>query len=695
MEGNTFFNSELPFAISEIQYFLSLQGLPIDTKLTGQINCLLNDAWQLSSVTFNINDAVTWAGNFRFPNNIGERDLQDLRKYGSLQRLCTARHDVVRGKKLNVTRVENVISADRMKSFNVGQDKQRAMQIAQFGMSIPTSRSFVACNTPPPLRRKYLKVQAAVNKIIFAMYEKGQTVLLLPTDEAKKIPGIHFSATHWTTKKNKSSGRILGDQSNDPNDNNLNDGAGESQQLVTELWGNIVHPTLNDLAVMINTQATLHGWESIILWKMDLQGAFSLLRINPIDVPKFAFELTDNLTLIHTAGMFGWTGTPFAFAVFSRLLQGCIQHDIEGDVKVYVDDLCGCSASKHNKTDQLKAADICTGLLGDDALALDKQEEGRRLDMIGWSFDLDLRTVSVSYNNHLKTIFCVFQFKHGEKYHLIAWQTLAARASRYVAVCPHMKPFTSAFHRMSSSYQNNNSIMKLTSTEAWRDLRMWKVFLCLLLPYEKTLARSLNTFQAEPPSIRIEYDASLTGAGFVISKQAGKTGSWTILAHAGLVFPFADVSKMDSSYQNSCEFIAVVLALYFLCRSGIVDFAYELIGDSVSSLIWCQKGTAKSPFAHRASIAFSLLCIKGNFRMQQYQHIPGVENKTCDALSRGIPSAQLLLPPESAACDTRLSEFQQLLILINPCLKQDQDLDYHRDICEFIQTSIQTNPAML
>jgi len=75
---------------------------------------------------------------------------------------------------------------------------------------------------------------------------------------------------------------------------------------------------------MILDQAALYGWDNLILWKMNLQGAFSSLRINSDCVSKFAFALTDDLTLLHTAGMFGWTDTPALrflcdFAVVGRM----------------------------------------------------------------------------------------------------------------------------------------------------------------------------------------------------------------------------------------------------------------------------------------------------------------------------------------------------------------------------------------
>ena len=380
-------------------------------------------------------------------------------------------------------------------------------------------------------------------------------------------------------------------------------------------------------------------------------------------------------------------GDAFCFH-FSRLLEGCINHDINGEVKVYVDDLCGCSALDVSENDQTLSSNVCTGLLGDNALAEDKHEVGRRLDMIGWSFDLNLKTVSVSYNNHLKTVYCVFQFQRDGKYHLSAWQTVAARASRYVAVCPHMKPFTAALHRMCSSFLDNTNIVKSITPEAWQDLQMWKTFLCLLLPFESTLARKLSSFQPEEATIRIEFDASLTGAGIVISKRDGSNTPWQTATHTGLIFPFSDLSKTDSSFQNSCEFIAVVVALYCLCRLDFTDVGYELIGDSRTALSWCKRGSAKSPLAWKASIAFSLLCIYGNLRLQTTTHVPGKENVVCDGLSRGGNGADFHLPAHSVVPVALLDEIKQLLTLINPCFSQVQDLEAQYAICSFLQSKL-------
>ena len=679
------YHAELPFATEQMQVLFQLGSVGESPQLIVATQQLLHDAWELSSITYNMHDAIDWAEGFEFPKNIADRDEADLRKYGSLEKLCETRHAEVAHSKLSVVRVNKIVSEERLSSFNGQVDKVRALDIAAFGMFIPTSLSFLACSQPPPLRPKYVKVHTAVNKIIYQMYLKGSTVLIITTRTALTIPGIHFSATHWTTKKNKASGRILGDQSNDINGRDLNDVLGEARELVKDMWGPITHPTLADLALMILNEADKYGLENIVLWKMDLQGAFSLLRIRPQCIPKFAFALTNDLTLIHTAGMFGWTGTPFAFSIFSRLLEGCIQHDITGSLKVYVDDLCGCSSFVSSDVDQTKAMDICTGLLGDQALAADKHEQGRRLDMIGWSFDLDLQTVTVSRTNHLKTVYCMFMFQQNELYSLNHWQTTASRASRYVIVCPHMKPYTASFHRMCADFKGNTSILKKIPLDVWEDLQMWKAFMCLLSPFESLFSRKICTFRNELASVRIEYDASLTGLGFVVSKLSTSSLIWTVTHHVGMNFPFAQHTRNDSSYQNSCEFIAVVSALYVLWRVTDGNFTYELIGDNTTSLKWCSIGYAKSTLAKRASIAFTVLAVLGNFRLHSTAHVAGKQNVVCDALSRNQLFSDLDLPASAIVDESLMQDLSHLLTIINPSLPQVSFDAYHTQLLQFLK----------
>ena len=120
--------------------------------------------------------------------------------------------------------------------LDVAWDIRSAIQVAQHGVHIFIAPAFVPCNIPPPLRHIYVAVSSAVNKIIYDMYLAG-SILILPTSVVRRIPGVHFSAMHWTRKKDKESGRIIGDVSNDANHNALNDEGEFVANTARDLWG--------------------------------------------------------------------------------------------------------------------------------------------------------------------------------------------------------------------------------------------------------------------------------------------------------------------------------------------------------------------------------------------------------------------------------------------------------------------------
>jgi hypothetical protein len=91
---------------------------------------------------------------------------------------------------------------------------------------------------------------------------------------------------------------------------------------------------------------------------MDLKGAFGLLRVKEADVCKLAFELTEDLSVLHLCCFFGWAATPAVFQVFSRILQRLVNNKIHGQVSVYVDDFCACSPLRSAELDRNVTRDI-------------------------------------------------------------------------------------------------------------------------------------------------------------------------------------------------------------------------------------------------------------------------------------------------------------------------------------------------
>jgi hypothetical protein len=111
-------------------------------------------------------------------------------------------------------------------------------------------------------------------------------MIFLQTNDAFGIDGLHLSPQHHTDSKGKPEGRIIGDLSgqHDPYFTPLNGSPHDKDQLRAAIalkWGEIKHPTVDQLVKMVLTAADLHGRDNIILWKKDLKGAFNLLNYHP------------------------------------------------------------------------------------------------------------------------------------------------------------------------------------------------------------------------------------------------------------------------------------------------------------------------------------------------------------------------------------------------------------------------------
>ena len=139
----------------------------------------------------------------------------------------------------------------------------------------------------------------------------------------RTVDGVHFSPQHNADSKGKPEGRVIGDLSgqHDPL-NGTPQSKDALRDVIATTWGEIHHPTIIQLVLMILHAADTHGWTALVLWKKDLKGAFNLLNYNPAYCRLFAFNLSDDITMIHLAGLFGWIG----LHMLSRSSQDCFRH---------------------------------------------------------------------------------------------------------------------------------------------------------------------------------------------------------------------------------------------------------------------------------------------------------------------------------------------------------------------------------
>jgi hypothetical protein len=91
-------------------------------------------------------------------------------------------------------------------------------------------------------------VSTAVDKMLAALIEQ-KLAFLLPVEMAQRhVKRLHLSMAHWTYKKGKRSGRLLGDISGLDGTPINTDG---TAAVASAYYGKILHPTIDDIAVMI------------------------------------------------------------------------------------------------------------------------------------------------------------------------------------------------------------------------------------------------------------------------------------------------------------------------------------------------------------------------------------------------------------------------------------------------------------
>ena len=208
---------------------------------------------------------------------------------------------------------------------------------------------------------------------------------------------------------------------------------------------------------------------------------------------------------------------------------------------------------------------------------------------------------------------------------------------------------------------------------------IWRAALVLLHLYETEYSLPLEFFRVMILAYEVEYDASLTGLGFLLfSLRDGMRDQ--LIGCGEVVFPFD--CKKESDYQNTCEFIGVLLGLLSLAQRGIRNVSLRLCGDSKTSLTWGQDGHFRGKLCLKAALVYILASMLFNIVVIDAVHIPGAENVICDLLSRQKTTAQSLGIDYRIVTDlSHTSALYSLLTLVDPT--SPQLLNSEEDFCTF------------
>ena len=621
------------------------------TTSSATVAALLTKAAAYENDAYDMARAQRWAAGFEFPPEMHTAHLAELQALGlNFEQYAKVKQDALRPNMISPARFVAAVAPYR--HLIPPDDYERGLALAN-GIPVLTGPSFVERTQPSPFRRKYRDGRAAIHRLTHKQYSDG-TLLAFPTDSLPSIPHsapFHFNDVNWAPKKDTDSGRLIVDHSYSTVGSHLNGNSPAEKELLRAMldaeFGRIELDNLDTLALMVLEAVDVFGWDDTVLFTKDVRKAFNQLFFLPSFVRLFAVALLGGLTVFHLVGNFGWTGLPNAWGVISRILLRIATSRIQPlaptqttPLIIYVDDFCGATGRHIYPAVSSAINTTITDTIGPFGLADDKDRQGtENFVMLGWSFDLPTRTVSLAERNLLKTITSALKVdtRRRSVSRLQPLQSLASRLSRASALSPVMRTFTVSIYADIAGYRGDKKKKRCLRGETRADITLWRAFLVLMGTQRARFCRHLESFRPHPPAtVRIAFDGSLFGLGVVVWHRPSATDDFTLLAFAS-IFPIPfHLDGKDASYQNTTELAAATSGILIALLLGHRAFSFELLGDSVTVLQWADQGRVRSNVARRMAVGFALASATADAIVHDTTFVSSADNALCDDLSRGV-----------------------------------------------------------
>ena len=665
---------------------------------------MIDTAWNKGSQKRGIPEALLWATEpdgsmFKFTEDALQRDSITLSQLGmDLDALIELRQNTLKARgRLSRESLDRALTAD-VRALLDPEDIRRAYSLVD-GIEMPTSADFTPQPHPEKLRQTYKMAMPAVHKLLHQQSVDG-TVLVLPTDillASTHLHDLHWQSLNWAAKSGQDSGRVTGDMSHTRWKTSLNGmtlaAKRDVRAQVVDNWGDIDLPSLDDIVIDILLMADAHGWANISLFKKDIAAAFHRLLFHPSCVSLTAFALDQFYTILHLVGNFGWTGLPNAWDVIGRIMLAACHPKIWATLKLYVDDFFGACLTRHLQRNNLIIDDVIRDLLGAEALAPHKDKQGRQLVILGWLFDLDTRTVTISEENLHKTLYAFLFLRktYASGVTLKSIEAAASLATRYSVLCRPMAAFTTALYKDVAGFKGNRNAVRTLSDASVVDIHLWTAYLPLASLSAVFFARRLESFRPRPSaSVNFGFDGSLGGVGLGVRTTDHTTttaDTGPLVGYAG-VFPIPCLPTTNSSYQNTFELASVTASLLIAFCVGLRNFSFSTSGDSKTALSWLYKDKVSSVMGRRAAIAYAIIASAIGAHCTDTIFVRGILNTLYDALSRGVETDETRALPQHLRVDCSTgTPIYRLLALIDPQLPPlttAQTLTFINDITQIL-----------
>ena len=614
----------------------------VDTELTMKIRDLCTKAYSFGDNKLAEKDAVKWADNFQFPEQAVEDDEAAFLAAGnSIEELARLRLEGIADVRMSVQSVIDVCTEGN-------PDTERLKELAQLGMDLLLPPEYVANNLPTDpvdtgpcdnLSSSYKETRAAVDKMIFNnFYKKGLAVVLKQETVKEHVGTFSTAVARWARKAQKPQGRNIHDASAKAKGQLFALNNHHSKQACKDKYGVIENPTMQAVVCMVfefwereKKKNPNVKWKDLRIWKMDLAGAFTLLRFQIEMVRHVGLALAGGLIVFFLCGVFGWTGTPGCFQVVNRVLMFEAAKLLRGLALMFCDDVMGVCFVQDVEHEQGVLHDLISRLFNTkDAVADDKTESGRDIVILGFNVNLDTLVASIADKNLFNAVYGFMELQEDKLVAFKEMEKMASWAALYGQIAVHMNPMVRLLYRELKGKHRGRSwhLSRRAKIAVWFFRAMFIATNVCGTQFCRPLwsMRNLYTWLYVA-----EFDSCLTGIGCI----------WYVLTPDGKEIAVGaaswDISAMgfkESNYQNTCEFMGAIMCLVGLIRYGMASKPFLLRGDSKSALSWAVKRRYRGDLTVPAGFLFNYIWVTWQVLLSKCEHLPGVKNSACDDLSR-------------------------------------------------------------
>jgi len=323
-----------------------------------------------------------------------------------------------------------------------------------------------------------------------------------------------------------------------------------------------------------------------------------------------------------------------------------VQAVVSGIVKTYVDDLNAFFHFLNALEDQQNMRNKLLDLLGPNGLSDKSFGPSPTGEVIGWYIDLTVGTIRPSDRGirKLALVFLTLDISSSDlRWPLQTCQVAASLAERYsrgiIAMRPFVEPLIALTRTAAKAPSSSPKSFRKVSSLAKMSVVIWRAVVIILLSHPERLAVPISSMM-KTRTTEFSYSVVTDAADSIGLGIFAVNGE--LLACTSYLLPF---NAHDARYQNTREFLGVVLALVLLrTRFRLpAGTSVAIKSDSMSAITWIQKNRAASQYAHVAFLTYTWITVVTGFVIVETTHIAGKSEDMFDfdALSRNLPTRHI------------------------------------------------------